>query len=227
MKRFVIAFVAAGVGAALGVWAVSSRQPTSNRQQLDPSEDPRNAIVGPEKIHPVTADMVRATAKLAKQEAPDFALIGDDGRTYRLRELARTKPVVLFFIVNLCPCCVTARPYIGRVNKAYQGAATFLGVIDGDAKTAKLWARNNAPGFPILADPKLGTIRSYHAKRGTYMTLIAPGGTIDKVYPGYSQSLVTELGRRIAALAGTPEKTIEVADLPKEATTGCPFNVPE
>ena len=227
MNRFVLAFIAVVAGLLLGFWIVSSQTAAmAKRKHVDPSEDPTNAIVGPEKIHPVTQDLASAAAKLARSQAPDFNLQGDDGKSYSLKDLARTKPVLLFFIVDSCPCCVTARPYIDRVQNAYKDSVTVLGVINADGPTAKTWARNNSANFPLLLDPSKDTIHAYHAKRGTYMALVAPGGTIDKVFPGYSQGLIKDLGERIANLAGVQPRHIEVADLPKQDTTGCEFDKP-
>ena len=225
MNRFMLGAVGVALGVALGYWIVASQSAGMAKRKLDPAEDPRNAIVPPEKIHPVTADMVSATEKLTKTKAPDFTLPADDGKTYNLEDLARTKPVLLFFIVDSCPCCVTARPYIDRVQNAYRGSLTVLGVINADASVARLWARNNSASFPLLLDPSKEQLHAYNAKRGTYMALIAPGGRIEKVFPGYSQSLIKELGDRIALLAGVPVRPIEVADLPVKATTGCEFDL--
>lgn len=225
MNRILTALAGVLVGAALAYWVVSSQMRQVTVGKLDPSEDPSNAFVPPEKIHPVTADMVTATAKMAHAQAPDFALPSDDGKTYALKDLAAKHPVLLFFIVDSCPCCVTARPYIDRIQATYKDVLTVVGVINADARTAGQWARNNSAKFPLLLDPKLNTIHAYKAKRGTYMALIAPGGAIDKVFPGYSQRLVTDLGARVARLAGIAPRTIEVADLPVKDTTGCEFDM--
>jgi peroxiredoxin len=169
--------------------------------------------------------MVSATAKMANAQAPDFTLPGEDGKTYALKDLASKRPVLLFFIVDSCPCCVTARPYIDRIQNTYKDVLTVVGVINANASIAGQWARNNSAKFPLLLDPKLQTIHAYKAKRGTYMALIAPGGTIEKVFPGYSQRLVTDLGARVVRMAGVAPRTIEVADLPKTDTTGCEFDM--
>jgi peroxiredoxin len=223
MNRILLAVAAIAIGGGLAYWLVTTQMSAKDRP-LHPSEDPRNAIVSPSKIHPVSDQMSAKAEALTQTPAPEFTLKDERGVSHSLREMAETKPVLLYFIVDTCPCCVTAQPYIDRVRQTYEGDLIMVGVINAEAGVAAKWAKDNNAKFPILLDPTKATVHAYKAERGTYMTLVAPGGKIDKAFPGYSQSLVTELGERIARLSGVPVKPIKVADLPKEATTGCEFD---
>jgi peroxiredoxin len=223
MNRILLAVAAVAIGGGLAYWLVTSQMAAMD-EPLNPAEDPRNAVVSPSKIHPVTGQMSTKAAALAETRAPDFALKDERGGSYTLQEMARTKPVLLYFIVDTCPCCVTAQPAVERVREAYEGVLTVAGVINADATVAAKWAKNNGAKFPILLDPTKATIHAYKAERGTYMALIAPGGNIQKVYPGYSQTLVKDLVARIAQLARVPAKSVQVDDLPTDDTTGCEFD---
>ena len=92
---------------------------------------------------------------------------------------------------------------------------------NAEPPVAKAWANAVRPDFPILCDPGMTTIRDYKAVSGVYTTLLAPGGRIVKAYPGYSQAMLSEMGRKIERLAGIEARELKVSDAPKEMLAGC------
>jgi hypothetical protein len=109
---------------------------------------------------------------------------------------------------------------------AYGEGLNTIGIINADGETAQTWVRATKPKFLVLQDPKQIVIRKYKAERGVYTTLIAPGGTIDKAYPGYGKEMLQDLGKRIARLAKLPEKRFTHAAAPDTMTSGCIFPDP-
>lgn len=173
--------------------------------------------------HRVTQAMLAAAKESERQGAPSFRVRAADGTTRTLEDLAGSRPLVLFFIQDGCPCSESAQPFFNRLHQLYGGGAQFVGVIDAEAAAARDWAAANRAAFPLLLDPRLEIVRRYGAKRSTYVALIGRGGMVLKVWPGYSGEMLRDLGRRLAEAAGSVEQPLVVADAPQEMHSGCPY----
>ena len=161
--------------------------------------------------HPVTARMRAAAGALAGSPAS------------ALPEGARGRPTVIFFIKEGCPCSEAADPCFRRLHTAYGDRVAFLGVIDGEAPDAERWAWEHDTPYPIIADPELKIVNAYQAERSAYVTLVTSEGTVDRLWPGYSASMLRSLGARLASAAGVTEARLDVSDAPEELTSGCSF----
>jgi len=192
-----------------------------------PSEDPKNAFILPAKIHPVTEKMHAEAMAMTANKAADFSQPDAAGRVLSLSALTKSKPLLLYFIDKECPCCVTALPVVERVREAYREELNVVGVISAGGLDAKKWVDANQPSYPVLQDPDLRVIKAYKAKAGAYMALIRPGGTIDRLFPGYSRSMVKELGDRVAHLAKVRPRKMKLDDLSADPVSGCEFAVPQ
>lgn len=193
---------------------------------MHPSEDPKSAFILPSKIYPVTEQMRAEAMAMSAKKAPDFRRPDTSGRTHTLASLTNGRPLLLYFIDKDCPCCVTALPVVERVREAYRDALNVAGVIGAGGKAAKEWVEANRPSYLVIQDPDLKVIRAYKAKAGAYMALIAPSGTIERLYPGYSRGIVKELGERVAQLAKVPPRPLKLDDLSEDAVSGCEFPLP-
>jgi hypothetical protein len=98
--------------------------------------------------------------------APDFALPGVDGRTYRLKDFADTKVLVVLFTCNHCP---TAQAYEDRISKMhadYQDRGVRLVAISpNDPKAVRL----DELGYTELSD-SLEEMKIRPDKWATYLT---------------------------------------------------------
>src|SRR5262249_36098060 len=130
---------------------------------------------------------------------------------------------VLIFIKDGCPCSEAAEPCFRRLHEAYGRRVRFLGVVDGGPSVARDWVDRHRTPYPVYPDLELAVIRACWAERSAYAALVTAGGTIDRLWPGYSAGMIRELGARLAALAGTAEAPIDVSDAPSELTSGCSF----
>lgn len=173
--------------------------------------------------HPVTPEMAKAARDLGGIRAPDFSGQDIDGKLVSLASLSRDKPVVLFFVELQCPCCKGAKPYIDRIKNYYGDVCNVVGIIDAKPDMATLWSQTVGPQFDVIPDPEMKIVRSYKADRGTYTTLIAPGGKIVKAYPGYCQDMLKDITGKIARLAGVKIRPMPLAPAPKRMTSGCIF----
>lgn len=185
---------------------------------------PAVASAEPEK-HRVTPAMLAATDAMTARTVPPLTARGTDGESYDLAEIAGRGPLVLVFIKDGCPCSVDAQPFFDRLHAAYGREARFLGVIDIDADGARAWGQRNRTTFPLLIDADLAIARAFRAESSAYMAVVARGGAIDHLYPGYSESMLAEAGARIARLAGVEARPIDAAGAPEELSTGCPFGL--
>jgi hypothetical protein len=130
---------------------------------------------------------------------------------------------VLLFIQDGCPCSEAAERHFRRVHAAYGGWVSFLGVIDGDAATARGWSGRHGTPYPILADPDRRLIAACRADRSAYVMLVAPGGSVEALWPGYSAGMLADLGRRLARLTGRAEVPLDTRGAPDRMVSGCSF----
>ena len=167
--------------------------------------------------------MLIASAKMTDVTAPAFRAQATDESFCDLNELTRDGTVVLVFIKDGCPCSQAAQPFFNHLFDAYGKHARFFGVFDGSVSNAKKWAEQYQAGFPLLSDPDLRIVHEYKAENSAYVALIAKGGKIEKLWPGYSVDMLADAAARLARLTGVTAKPIDVNEAPTEMTTGCPY----
>ncbi len=180
-------------------------------------------IDGPPR-HVATSEMARASRAMIGRPARAFSKPATDGKTHRLDEMLGRGPVVLTFIKAGCPCSEAAQPFFNKLRDAYPGAS-IRGVINVPTEAAKRWAKKFGVTYPLLLDPREEMVRDYGAENSAYVVLINSRGEIAKHWPGYSESMLRELGALLAGMIGSAEKRLDVADAPAELYTGCPYGL--
>ncbi len=175
------------------------------------------------QLHLATDRMIAGSEKAAGTKAPDFEARGDDGKLYRLSEIVKNGPAVLVFIKDGCPCSRSADQYLRRIHTAGRGWVPFFGVIDGNVLVADRWVEQTGTVFPILADPDLDIIHTYGAESSAYVAFIGPDGKIEKLWAGYSESMLKELADRMAPWVKPGMEPFDVSDAPVELYAGCPY----
>ena len=206
--------------AGFGFWRMHITESLS----ADPSEiEASTDSVTPKKTHRVTNEMMAAVDKAAGNQAPDFIAPASDGKMYRLSEMTKDGPAVLIFIKEGCPCSRSADEFHQRVHAAGRGWVPFYGVINGDVKAAERWVELTHSIFPILADPELKITKSYGAASSAYVAFIGQGGRIEKLWAGYSESMLRELADRMARWVKPGMEPFDVSDAPADLYAGCPY----
>ncbi len=96
------------------------------------------------------------------EQAPDFELSDQDGKTVRLSAL-RGRPVVLYFYPKAdTPGCTTQACGVRDHRSDYDTAgATVLGVSPDPVKAVKSFADKYDLGFTLLADPDHAVCDAY------------------------------------------------------------------
>jgi peroxiredoxin len=174
-------------------------------------------------VHPVTQAMLRSAGEKSGMRLPEVWVEGSDGRTTSTAVVAADRPTVLVFIKDGCPCSESAEPFFHRLHAAYGARAAFLGIIDGDRAVARSWADRHESPYPVLADPDLRIIGPCGVERSAYVAVVARGGAIDRLWPGYSEGMLAELDARLAHLTGLIRPPIDATGAPQELASGCSF----
>jgi thioredoxin-dependent peroxiredoxin len=125
--------------------------------------------VGPGAIAPAVAAELKVGDK-----APDFALAGSDGKTYRLSDLKGKKAVVLAWFPKAFTggCTAECKSLAANGDKIRQyEVAYFMASVDPveGEKGNKAFAESEKADFPLLSDPTKETATAYgvlHPERG-------------------------------------------------------------
>jgi peroxiredoxin len=173
--------------------------------------------------HFVTPEQLVECGASAERRIEPFSALAHDGERFTWPATGGAGPLVLVFIKRGCPCSVEFEPFFHRLEVQYRDAASFVGVIDADADSARAYAVANKVPYRVLADPGRAIIQRLDAKHGGYVALLGMNGRLDTLWPGCSAEMMRALGRRIAALRALPERPLDVSDMPKVLTTGCPY----
>ena len=110
-----------------------------------------------------TISLLTAAPLKVGDEAPDFALKGSDGKTYRLSDFKGKKPVVVAWFPKAftggCTKECKAMKEQGDEIRRFE-AAYFTASVD-DAETNKKFAESLELDYPILSDPTKETAKNY------------------------------------------------------------------
>ena len=177
----------------------------------------------PEAKHLATSGQIEEGNRSSGSSAPDFLASASDGNSYRLSEIVKDSPAVLVFIKDGCPCSRSADPFFQRIQAAGRGWVPFFGVIDGDLSIARKWIDQTGAVFPILADPDLKIVHAFGVENSAYVALVNPGGRIEKLWPGYSQTMLKELAQLMSRWVKPGMEPFDVSDAPTDLYTGCPY----
>ena len=207
--------------AAAAAWAMLLWLADRERSEI-PAREIIPAKPAVEK-HFVTQEQLVECGALAERRIEPFSAVADDGAWFTWPAAGGARPLVLVFIKRGCPCSVEFEPFFHRLEKQYRDAADFIGVIDADADSARAYAVANKVPYRVLADPDRAIIKRFEAKHGGYVALLGMNGRLDTLWAGCSAEMMRAMGRRIAALRTLEERPLDVSDMPKVLTTGCPF----
>jgi len=219
------ALLCPAAGLAVFLWTTGIRgtikplppEAAASKENGSPGPDPNR------RRHYVTPRQLADSDTMVDRAIDGLQALGPDGRRLDWDDLSAGRPVVFFFIKNGCPCTADFEPFFRRVERLYRDAARFAAVIDAETEVARRHTDKLHVPYPVLADPNRQIIRRLRAENGGCVVLLTPQGTIDGFWPGCSADALADLGRRIALLAGLPERPLDVAGMPGSLTTGCPF----
>jgi peroxiredoxin len=208
--------VAAAVAWAMLLWLADRERSEILAREITPAKP---AV----EKHFVTPEQLVECGAFAERRIEPFSAVAHDGARFSWPAAGGARPLVLVFIKRGCPCSVEFQAFFNRLEARYRNGADFVGVIDADADSARAYAAANKVPYRVLADPDRALIAQFKAKNGGYVALLGVNSQLDTIWPGCSAEMMQALGRRIADLRGLAERPLDVSDMPKVLTTGCPF----
>lgn len=147
-------------------------------------------------------------------QAPDFSLVGSDGRTYKLSELRGRHVVLAWFPKAFTSGCTQQCKSLresGDAIRAYD-VAYFAASVD-DAETNKKFAESLELDFPVLSDPTKEAAKAYGVVTATrpvahrWTFYIGPDGRIAHIDREINvQNAGADTAARLKAL-GVPAKS--------------------
>ena len=133
----------------------------------------------------VTTKSIYTTGAEIGKKAPDFSLLGIDGKTVQLSAL-KGKIVILQFFNTECRSCVTEMPLIRKIYNEWQPKGLQLFAITKETHIANLqmFANVHQLTFPILMDPDEKVVEAYRVPFTPYFVFIDSDGVIRHINEG-------------------------------------------
>ncbi len=186
-----------------------------------PSAAPFVMNVGPK--HPVTETMVKLTASLAATTVPTTEGITTEHRTFVFAPQHATRPQLIYFVLDGCPCSYDAEPLFKKLGLKFKNRVEFACVTNAKAEDARKWDVAQTPPYPVVYDPDLRLIHLFGATNSVFSVLLDVNGRVLKMWPGYSKSILIEMNSLISKAAGVPVTPFDPEYAPEAKTSGCPF----
>lgn len=166
----------------------------------------------------VASAPARAGELAVGDPAPDFALVGSDGKTYRLADYRGRQAVVLawFPMAFTSGCTIECKSLAedGHLVEAYDVTYFMASVDDAEGERGnRAFAKSQKARFPILSDPTKKTAEAYgvlagagYAQRWTFY--VGKDGRIAYVDKDVSSRLETsaaDMAKKLGEL-GVPKR---------------------
>lgn len=203
MRRFVIPFI---------VILLAGCQQQAPEAKIYESSGPR---------HPVTEKMLAEAKRLGEKSAPDITGETIGGEAFSLKTALEKGPVVVFAILDGCPCSTDYQPIVNRLANRFDGKVTFLGLFDPDSSKAKTWIAKHEATHPVIADPSQKFLKAYGLERSVYTALIDRSGRVLKTWPGYWRDMLKELDGALQELTSQKLESFDTAYAPTTPSSGC------
>ena len=159
--------------------------------------------------------------------APKARFRTTDGGSLSTKEVVAAGnglPVLLAFFKTSCPICQLAWPYLQRLHKAYGGKSVrVVGISQDDAASSRAYyAANGGATFDLLLDPEPTFVASnaFDVESVPLIVLLAPDGTIEDTFAGWSKKRMEALGARFASKSVPLVPVIPPGDPVREFSAG-------
>lgn len=119
-----------------------------------------------------------------------------------------------------CPHNPRAGALLNSINKAYDGKAQLIGIVNSPSDGTKKFAEQFELNFPHLSDADKETIKAYGLRFSITIMEIGKDGKIAKVFPGYGRDSMASLNEAMAKAAGMPVADVDLSGAPGRATWG-------
>ncbi len=127
------------------------------------------------------------------EKAPDFLLVGSDGRKHAMKEFRGKYLVLYFYPKDDTPGCTTeAKDFNASINEIKELGAEVVGVSKDSPESHGKFCSKYSLNFTLLSDPESSAIKAYGAygDRGVFgkgtlrkTYIIDKNGIVVKVFP--------------------------------------------
>jgi len=156
-----------------------------------------------EQLEATTPSRLGRSGLKAGKRAPAFTLPAVAGGEISLHDCADRK-VLLVFMQPGCGACLAITPELNRLQDA--GEVQVVVVQNGDLETARKWADEHRPRFPVAVQERLSLSKRYEAFATPFAFLIDERGIIaSRGIAGTKQYL----GYILSRVGGKPEDALE------------------
>jgi peroxiredoxin len=145
---------------------------------------------------------VPASAGLAGQPAPDFALKNKSGTNYvnhRLSEY-RGQVVLVSFWADWCKRCIDQLAVLRDLQERYGETSLRVLAVNIDQHEQPARDAANRLGITVLHDADQSVVRQYDPSTLPFAVLVDPHGTVRHVHAGYRAEDATTYADELAAL---------------------------
>lgn len=148
------------------------------------------------------------------ERAGNFKLRGVDGKTYELKEVAKSAKLILlnFWEVN-CKPCQKEMPQIVRIYKTFEPAGLRLILVSRDTELTlsrvEPFVSSQKWDFPVLLDPELKVSQLYNVKFSPVNFLITSKGEIILRLDGYTPGNEAEIEKNVIEALGLSEEEVK------------------
>lgn len=174
----------------------------------------------------MTKEMEVNAESFVGKKGPEFSLVDSEGIETTADSLIGGQPSVLVMTKDGCPCSIESQPYWTSMSLYYGPTVKFLGIIDVDSKGGKKFKTDFMVPYPILSSTDDKVFRAFGAKQSVYVYLFDRDGVIQKVWPGYSRAMLTELNKLLSEMTGKESEPTDYKMVPEKMTSGCFFFQP-
>jgi peroxiredoxin len=159
--------------------------------------------------------------------APNARFRTPEGGSLSTRDVVESShglPVLLAFFKTSCPVCRMAWPYLQRIHESYGGKSVrVVGVSQDDAASSRAYyAAHGAATFDLLLDPEPTFVASnaFRVESVPLLVLLAPDGTVEDTFAGWSKKRMEALGARFASVSVPLVPVIPPDDPVREFSAG-------
>lgn len=154
------------------------------------------------------------------ETAPIIESKANDGKSYSTSNLAKEKPLFVVFWKERCPHNPRASALFNSLNKAYEGKAQLVGVVNATESGAASWVKQFEVNYPMLTDADKAAIKAYRLRYSITTVQIGTDGKISKVFEGYGKEQMASLNEAMASAAGTKPAEVDLTGAPGRLTWG-------
>jgi len=142
-------------------------------------------------------------------QAPQFALLQQEGRYQRYKSAAGNWVTLLIFFETDCPACLLTLPYLNRLAEAMGESSVGIIGVSQDSESATLdLIQQMAINFPIVVDHDLSISKLFDPESVPTLFLVGGDGRVIRSEVGFDKTALNSIAADLSRNAGREPVTI-------------------